>query len=572
MVHVALVGLGPHARRIYLHYFKKFSIHLALLVELESKKDSVSTYLREQTFSSTHLFTINDFEKDNKHLSKDTENRLLQTCRNLHITHLIIATEPKGHYMYLEFSLKYNIHVLTDKPITVTKNMTKLKNVNAVRKEYYELLTMAKHSKAQCKVMCQRQYHKGYEKIKKILTEVVDTYKIPITHIDIFHSDGAFELPHDLDKENHPYKYGYGKLYHSGYHFIDLLSDFLKINDSLGKRKKIVKGDVYSTIVTPNDEVQIFSIEDYKRLFKGQNIPTYYDENKKPTFDFYGEKDYHGLFTFYNKEGFTLTTASLNLLHNGVSRRSWIETKDFYKNNGRIRHEHINIEIGHLMNIQVHSYQSKEIGDRTEKEDTVGGLEHFDIYIFSNPLLHREPLSKIQLKDLYAKEETKEFLGYNELARETFLTNFLHNTECRGDIKEQALAIEILYACSKEITNYYIKKKHIEQINIRNTYTYPYLVKRLKVYSHPVDRHLNKIDIKGNIYTKDIYTIYNFLKYIPDKKYYEVFISIQDTKNVAGSLLDKTFKSKVLAYLYYKFLDIIIKYKSISYLEVMIEK
>ena len=68
--------------------------------------------------------------------------------------------------------------------------------------------------------------------VKKELQKIVDKYQMPITNIEIFHSDGAWEFPHDMDKENHPYKYGYGKLFHSGYHFIDLLSDFIKINDS----------------------------------------------------------------------------------------------------------------------------------------------------------------------------------------------------------------------------------------------------------------------------------------------------------------------------------------------------
>ena len=283
--------------------------------------------------------------------------------------------------MYLEFALKNNINVLTDKPITVTKDMTSLKSIEKVRKQYYEILELANHSKGTCKVMCQRQYHRGYEKIKEVLANVVNKYKMPITNIDIFHSDGAWEMPHDLGKENHPYKYGYGKLFHSGYHFIDLLSDFIKINDVLTENKKIVSADVYSKVYTPNDEINSITIDDYKNIFKKQTIPDYYYNNEHPKFDKFGEKDYHGLLTFYNNSGFTITTASLNLLHNGVSRRAWIETRDFYKQNGRIRHERVNIEIGHLMNIQVHSYQSKEISERTSNEENVGGLEHFDIYI-----------------------------------------------------------------------------------------------------------------------------------------------------------------------------------------------
>lgn len=572
MKNVALVGIGPHAKRIYLNYFKKHKVNLALVIDLNSQKESIKKYLKENGFKNTKIFTIDDSNKDDDHLSEKVSSNLLAVCNTLEITHLIISTEPKGHFMYLEFALKNNINVLTDKPITVSKNMTSLKSIEKVRKQYYEILELAKNSKGTCKVMCQRQYHKGYEKIKEILTNVVDQYKMPITNIDIFHSDGAWEMLHDLEKENHPYKYGYGKLFHSGYHFIDLLSDFIKINDSLGGNKSIAYGEVFSKVVTPNDEMNILNIEDYKRLFKNQDIPEFYDNNYNLNFNKYGEKDYHGLLTFYNKNGFAITTANLNLLHNGVSRRSWIETKDFYKSNGRIRHERINIEIGHLLNIQVHSYQSKEICDRTSDEESVGGLEHFDIYFFNNPLIDKEPFKEIHLGDMYSAKEKKEFLGYNELSREVFLTNFLNNKDCKGDIRDQALAIEILYSCAKGIHNHYNHKNKVEKIEVRNDYTYRYIAKRLKNYSNPVDKRFEKKDIKSNIHYKDSYTIYNFLKYIPEKNIYEVFISIDDSRDVAGSLLDKTFKNKYVAILYYKILDYLLINKGISRIESLIEK
>ena len=571
MKNVALVGVGPHAKRIYLNYLKKHRVNLSFIVELDSQKDNVRKYLDENGFKNTKIFTIDDKFRDAEHLPEDTASNLLAVCKTFEITHLIISTEPKAHFMYLELALKNNINVLTDKPITVVKNMTNLSSIEKIRKQYYELIELAKKSTGTCKVMCQRQYHKGYEKIKEVLTDTVNKYKMPITNIDIFHSDGAWEFPHDLEKENHPYRYGYGKLFHSGYHFIDLLSDFIKINDSLGGNKKIVDGEVYSKIFTPNDEMNILNIEDYKRLFKGQNIPDYYNENDNPTFNKYGEKDYHGLLTFYNKDGFTITTANLNLLHNGVSRRAWIETKDFYKSNGRIRHERINIEIGHLLNIQVHSYQSKEICERTDDEENVGGLEHFDIYFFNNPLVDDKPFKKIHLGDMYSDKEKKEFLGYNELSREVFLNNFLNNKECKGDIMDQALAIEILYSCAKGVHNYYQHKNKTEKIKIRNEYTYRFIAKRLKEYSKPYNIDTEKKMIKSGIFYKDIYTLYNSMNFIPNENVYEVFLSIDDTKNVAGSLLHKKFKNKYFAILYYKYLEYIIKNKKISYIERKIE-
>ena len=43
MKNVALIGLGPHAKRIYINYLKKHRINLALLVDIESKAKEIKT-------------------------------------------------------------------------------------------------------------------------------------------------------------------------------------------------------------------------------------------------------------------------------------------------------------------------------------------------------------------------------------------------------------------------------------------------------------------------------------------------------------------------------------------------
>ncbi len=568
---VALVGIGPHAKRIYLNYLKKHKINLALVVELESKKEEIENYLKEKGFKNSQIFTIPDKIKYQEHLPKDVSSQLLITCNNLGITHLIISTEPKAHFMYLEFALKNNINVLTDKPITVSENMTTLKSIKKVRKQYYKLLDLERKSTATCKVMCQRKYHKGYEKIKKILNDVVKTYQIPITYIDIFHSDGNWEMPHDLNKENHPYKYGYGKLFHSGYHFIDLLSDLLKINNNLtDKSKHITSGEVFSKVFTPEDELQCINISDYKRLFANQNIPNYYYENQFPRFKKYGEKNFYGLLSFYNQKGSTITTANLNLLHDGVSRRSWIESRDFYKQNGRIRHERINIEVGHLLNIQVHSYQSKEINERTNDEENVGGLEHFDIYIFRNPLLGDKVFEEIHLGDLYSEKEKKEFMGYNELSREKFLKDFLNNKNCRGDLKDQVLAIEILYSCSKEVYNHYNKKHKVEKIYINEKNMLLLDVEKLRSYSDFVNINLDKSLIHHFTSYDNTYELNVCMNYIKENGNYEVYFCIDDGIKGVGGLLTKELQNKFIALLYYKYLCFLVKHIGIFRLIYMV--
>ena len=55
---IAIIGLGPHAKRIYLHYIKKHREKLSLVVELESERNNTRKYLDENGFKDTKIFCI----------------------------------------------------------------------------------------------------------------------------------------------------------------------------------------------------------------------------------------------------------------------------------------------------------------------------------------------------------------------------------------------------------------------------------------------------------------------------------------------------------------------------------
>lgn len=547
---VLLIGIGPHAKRIYINYLKTHRVNLKLVVELESNKDKTIEYLNQQGFVKTKLLFLPDEYKDNKHLPCHIFIELKKICEELDINHIMISTEPKAHYMYIEFALQNNINVLTDKPITANREMFSKLGASEIKTDYYKLLKLEKNSLASCKVMCQRQYHRGYTYIKKILEETVIKYQIPITYIDIYHSDGNWEMPHDLLKENHPYKYGYGKLFHSGYHFIDLLSDLIKINNNLCKTKAITNFNLYSNSFTPKDELDVFNIEDYKRIFNNQEIPDYYSKENY-NFENFGEKNFYSLFEFKNSKGNTITNVSMNLLHYGFSRRGWIKTRDFYKSNGRIRHERMNIQVGPLMNIQVHSYQSKEIKDREDilTEENIGGLEHFDILIFRNSdLIGGKPFEKISLGDLYKTKEKENMLGYNELARNEFISNFLNDKCDKSDLKEHGLGIEILYKCA--LSNI-VHKKLSSKINKQEIL--PFNIYELKDYV--VSKYKNEEKELINHYEKN--SEYNYgvnLYYLSNLKKYYVYMYIEQKNKIVSNLLLKEYNSKIFSYIYFKFL------------------
>lgn len=468
---IVLVGLGPHAKRIYIKVFKKYNIIPKLIVDLDTEEKKIKEYLEEQNIN-TELYLIPAKTKDNEMLDNEVAEQLIRKIKELNVEYAIISTEPKAHFAYLKLFLQNGINVLSDKPITVVKDMHKLESINKIKEQYEELMSIyeKKRNNTTCNIMCQRRFHKGYMYVQQLIKEIISKYNVPITYIDIYHCDGKWMMPHDYDIENHPYKYGYGKLFHSGYHFVDLLAEFIKLNKNLTEDKSITKVDISSYKFDMMDDLTSINRKDIMKLFKGQDIPNFYENHiDKSKYENYGEKDVYSLMQFKNNENKVITTANINLLQNGFSRRAWIKTKDnTYKGNGRVRHEVLTIQMGPLLNIQVHSYQSKEIKDREnfEKEHECGGLEHFDIYVFRNSeLIGGKTFDKIQLCELYKDIDKEKFNGYNELSREEFVLNFLAGNLKTSDLSEHKLAMELLYNICLSINK---ETKGEKRVNIEN--------------------------------------------------------------------------------------------------------
>lgn len=445
-IKIILIGLGPHAKRIYINLLKKYQINLCILVDLKSKEVEIKNYLDLNGFKNTELFLINDSYKDLTSLPEDISINLKHLVKLNEIKYAIISTEPKAHFMYAKFFLENDINILLDKPITAPINCNSdVKQAKKIKEEYDELCKLyeAKKNKIHFMIQCQRRFHEGFIYIKNLLIETIKKYNIPITYIDIYHNDGMWVMPSEfISRENHPYKYGYGKLFHSGYHFIDLLTWILEVNSYI-KNKKINNAEMFVSTFNPKDSLTVINSQDYDNLFKTQKFDEIFDKFEEKMENF-GEIDFHSVINFKMDEK-TITNCSINLMQSGFSRRSWCSLpKDIYKGNGRVRHERLNIQVGPLMNIQIHSYQAYEILDKDKPlNNNVGSVEHFDIYIFRNAkLIGGKPFELIDIATLSEKDK-KYFFGYNEKARENCFLSFLDNSNQDSDLFNHKLSIQL---------------------------------------------------------------------------------------------------------------------------------
>lgn len=465
MKNIILVGLGPHARRIYYPFLEKhqskFHIHIPLIIELRDQQNAVEEFITERTIKPETILYLDPVERLNMAIPNKARHALNHVIKNYNNIHMIIATEPKAHMQYAEYALEHNIDLLMDKPISAPQGLVNNEYASTnILKDYTRLESKLRHSKSRFIVQCQRRYHAGYTFIWDYLNNFVQEWAIPITYIDIYHADGMWNMPNELHyRENHPYKYGYGKLLHSGYHFVDLYTWYNKINHQL-LNKRPVKTEILARKYTPTDHIYSINNSDYQKLL-GFN----FEESTLSDLNGYGELDVYALLQSTSETGEVVNTANITLQQNSFSRRAWAELpKDTYKGNGRVRHERLSVQVGPLLNIQVHSYQSHEILKDDIDTSGVGNEDHFDIYIFKNSqLVGGTTLEKVSLGEDMKSKQDSEYMGHNEKAREQCLLDWLNGAMNNSDFishKETNIILSSLYAAIANGKPQYVTHLH----------------------------------------------------------------------------------------------------------------
>lgn len=224
-------------------------------------------------------------------------------------------------------------------------------------------------------------------------------------------------LEDEWERDHHPYKFGFGKLFHSGYHFVDLAAFLLK--DTLEQQgvnsvEVAAKAVLAATAALPNTARKKSELE------RGG----------------YGEYDVHAILDFGQ------CVAQLALLQNSYSDRDPNRVvTDPYKGVGRVRHERVDLKISTAMNIQVRSYQSSSTSE--PKGTGVGMADHFEILIFRNPTLFPgQRFEKLTLNEITSS--TCEM--HNENARISLFKKFLRREETGSRLVDHELTGRLISA------------------------------------------------------------------------------------------------------------------------------
>lgn len=369
-----LVGVGPHAHYKHLPQIQKAILSgLAgsySILELESSRARLEALLPSLPVQPKRIELVPDRRQEGVWYSVESDDALAALCAELPSLKIILATEPKAHYPYLKWCIAHQRDCLVDKPITIPMSPAGVLKPARLTAELSELLDLAHSSPGNYSVMTPRRYHRVYELARRYVAGYVRKFGVPVTYVSIYHGEGVWNTPPEyVEREDHPYKYGYGKLLHSGYHYVDLLQRFLDLNASLAPPEEMVI-DIAARTAGPEDQqtqmAQLYPLlEGAPAIARAQDQP-------------FGETDLVAAFTVRRRTGEVITLGNLALLQTTPSLRNWWPLPtDVYNKTGRFGVEEIRLNLGFLASVFVRimkvpvNVQGRQLSFREEYEITV---------------------------------------------------------------------------------------------------------------------------------------------------------------------------------------------------------
>ncbi|KAF2463258.1 uncharacterized protein BDR25DRAFT_384757 [Lindgomyces ingoldianus] len=414
-----LVGVGPHAKRTFIKHLKVLKDEGK--AELVAAVDVIPNQARTEEYAAVHfpgpeLIFVPMFRDP---MPPSVVVQLDEVVARLGIDCVIISAEPECHKAYGLWAIRHGLHVIMDKPITVRRNaVTDISQAAGISEDYHELLEAYNELQTRKEtfflINSHRRYHPGFYCTSDMIAEIQAKTGCPVTNLVSTHCDGLWRLPGEIvDQHYHPFRYGYGKVSHSGYHFLDTTYLFMKAGWSASKRPDEI--EVVSSFLMPNGFMRSVTTKDHQDIFGAEAYDATTGHSEKQVeelMETMGEYDAM-LQIAFKREGEVVSTAHINLLHTGFSRRSWLENgknPDLYKGVGRVKHESHEVRSGPFQTIVIDSRQANDKHDRSKPSTAeLGSDNHFEVQSWRNcdVLGESDPLKVYTVADLDRRYDTQ---------------------------------------------------------------------------------------------------------------------------------------------------------------------
>jgi predicted dehydrogenase len=421
-----LVGVGPHAHYKHLPSILK-AVRSGLassysILELETARPRLEELVRALDVKPERIVYIPDHRDRGEWYTSDSDAAMEELCRRRPSLKVMICTEPKAHFPYLKWCLSHGRDCLVDKPITIpmSGNVIDPRRLTA---ELRELIDLARARPGGYSVMTPRRYHHVYETVRRYAGWLVRRLGVPVTYLSIYHGEGVWNTPTEyLEREDHPYRYGYGKLLHSGYHYVDILARLLA---ELAEDTVL---DFASHVARPGDQQSQMAAA-YGRMAGAVPVEPAAGHP-------FGETDLVASFAARRRgTGEVVTLGNLALLQTTTSLRNWWRLPDdVYNKTGRFGVEEIRLNLGFLASVSVRILKVPvEVNGRHATF-----RDELDIAVWRNGNLLGSPFLD--------RRSNRSADSYLEAGRWRLFRNWLQGRENRSRVEQHLRSVEILEA------------------------------------------------------------------------------------------------------------------------------
>lgn len=436
---IIVIGCGLHFTiRHYISLCENVDasdLKIHLVVDLKSEEVKIRNFFNDKKLQPENYLFLPEHQRNVIDINSFHEQVIKLIDLNK-VDGVLICAEPKVHKPYILWAIENNLNIFSDKPLTA---FSSLKEKDSLYTDYSEIQSALKEKDLNFVLCCDRRGHLGYQYLRSHIAEIIKTYGIPITYVGIHYGDGVWNMPDEFfTRENHPHKYGYGILLHSGYHYIDLLMSFVLLNRSLFPLK-MDESEVFTLLTTPSLFLRNIPNEVYNKNFKTNRFKKYFEEQSIKEMDMMGETDALIMGRFnYQKQ--VVTNFSLQMLEATATKRTSDKLpENLYLNNGRMHLENVTIHIGPLCSIQIDvNHFIKQAQD--------DGLEDFTVTIMRNPEFLKLPaLSRLTRRDfskLCSNLSDKESM--NVKSRAWQLTEFLEGKDGNSSLDSHKDSVFLL--------------------------------------------------------------------------------------------------------------------------------
>lgn len=407
------------------------------IIDLFSNQDWVEQKLQKVNVQPELKYFITVSKGKNKWADKDgfqpIFNEIIKKKGEIKV---YIATEIKAHEEYLQYCVENDIDSLTEKPIFLPIKNGKF-DPSAIDKKMSYLLSLAQKSTAKHSVTSLARYHEIYNnKAIDKLKERILKYEAPLTSLHLRFAAGVWNTHIEYEnREDHPYKYGYGMLMHGAYHYVDVIAQLLLLN----------------YLIFPHDTLQL-TLSSYGGFPADQNdriskkFSALFDDNKpywaaksKHKTD-YGETDIVTSFHLFNiTTNKVITLGTMSFEQTTPSIRTWKDIPvEIYNKNGRIAYADLEAQLGTLFSLNLKCFDVP----------TKGEIDHIKAFArietrANDPLLADEKF--------YTKEEFND-VSHNISNRE-LISNWLAGKEKKSTLQNHFVVMKILQSLAESIKN-----------------------------------------------------------------------------------------------------------------------